>query len=215
MRGNRRPPRPLPVVALADISGSMQPNETEDKIGVLNRCMATMLSSFAGLDSVRGEVSIGVVVFGGTQARIHLPLGLARDARWVDMVAGGRTPMGGAFSLARKLLEDDALVPERAFQSMLVLVSDGVPTDDWEQPLDDLLASRRGAKALRVAIGIGTDRTPDAEGVLAAFSSPEIGVLRAEQAERLPDLLQWVTATVTETLRTGIAAPRLDDLDRP
>ena len=141
MRGNRRPPRPLPVVALADISGSMQPNETEDKIGVLNRCMATMLSSFAGLDSVRGEVSIGVVVFGGTQARIHLPLGLARDARWVDMVAGGRTPMGGAFSLARELLEDDALVPERAFQPMLVLVSDGVPTDDWEQPLDDLLAS--------------------------------------------------------------------------
>jgi uncharacterized protein YegL len=123
--------------------------------------------------------------------------------------------MGGAFSLARELLEDDALVPERAFQPMLVLVSDGVPTDDWEQPLDDLLASRRGAKALRVAIGIGTDRTPDAEGVLAAFSSPEIGVLRAEQAERLPDLLQWVTATVTETLRTGIAAPRLDDLDRP
>lgn len=146
MRGNRRPPRPLPVVALADISGSMQPNETEDKIGVLNRCMATMLSSFAGLDSVRGEVSIGVVVFGGTQARIHLPLGLARDARWVDMVAGGRTPMGGAFSLARELLEDDALVPERAFQPMLVLVSDGVPTDDWEQPLDDLLASRAGPR---------------------------------------------------------------------
>jgi uncharacterized protein YegL len=192
----------------------MRRNESEDKIGVLNRCMVTMLSSFAGLDSVRGEVNVGVIIFGGDEARVHVPMAPARNARWTDMVADGRTPMGAAFDVTRELLGDGAVIPERAFQPFLVLVSDGVPTDDWEPALDELLASPRGARALRVAIGIGTDRTPDAEEVLAAFSSPEIGVLRAEQAEQLPGLLQWVTATVTETAQTGFAAPRLDDLDR-
>lgn len=214
-RASRRPPRPLPVVVLADVSGSMQKNEHEDKIGVLNRCMATMLSAFARLDSVRGRVHIGVVAFGGEAARLHLRVVPATEASWTEVSADGRTPMGAAFDLTRELLEDALVVPEAAFEATLVLISDGVPTDDWEPSLNDLMASSRGAKALRVAIGIGTDRTADAEEVLAAFSSPEIGVLRAEQAEELPGLLRWVTATVTDTLRTGFAAPRLEDLDRP
>ncbi len=213
-RASRRPPRPLPVLVLADVSGSMQRNEHEDKIGVLNRCMAEMLSAFAGLDSTRGQIHVGVIVFGGEAARLHLPVVPASGARWTDMEADGRTPMGAAFDLTRELLDDAAAVPDNAFASTLVLVSDGVPTDDWEPALTDLLASRRGVKALRVAIGIGTDRTPDAEEVLAAFSAPEIGVLRADQVERLPGLFRWVTETVTDTLRTGFAAPRLEDLDR-
>jgi uncharacterized protein YegL len=214
VRASRRPPKPLPVIVLADISGSMRANELEDKIGVLNRSIAAMLSAFASLDSTRGLVNVGVVVFGGESAHLHLPLVPAPEAKWADMVADGRTPMGDAFDVARGLLEDPAIVPERAFEPTLVLVSDGVPTDDWSPALDELLSSRRGAKALRIAIGIGTDRLPDADDVLAKFSSPEIGILRAEQAEQIPGLLHWVTATVTNTLRTGFAAPKLEDLDR-
>jgi uncharacterized protein YegL len=184
------------VIVLADVSGSMYPNELEDKIGVLNRGMAAMLSNFAELDSLRGPVSIGVVAFGGEKARLHLPVCPARHACWTDMTADGRTPMGDAFGLTRKLLDDPAVVPGHGLPPVLILVSDGGPTDDWAPLLDELLASRRGVTALRVAIAIGTDRTPDAEEVLAAFSSPEIGVLRAEQAEEIPGLLQRVTETV-------------------
>jgi uncharacterized protein YegL len=215
VRASRRPPRPLPVIVLADISGSMQANELEDKIGVLNRSIAAMLSAFADLDSARGQINVALVVFGGDEARLHLPMAPASEARWTDMVAGGGTPMGAAFDVARDILEDPATVVERAFEPTLVLVSDGVPTDDWSPALDELLSSRRGAKALRIAIGIGTDRLPDADDVLAKFSSPEVGILRAEQAEEIPGLLHWVTATVTNTLRTGFATPKLEDLDRP
>jgi uncharacterized protein YegL len=202
------------VIVLADISGSMQANDLEDKISVLNRSIAAMLSAFASLDSARGQINVAVIVFGGEDARLHLPMAPASAAKWTDMVAGGRTPMGGAFDVARELLEDPEIMTDRGFEPTLVLVSDGVPTDDWSPALDELLSSRRGAKALRIAIGIGTDRLPDADAVLARFSSPEIGILRAEQAEQIPGLLHWVTATVTNTLRTGFAAPKLEDLDR-
>lgn len=184
------------VIVLADVSGSMHPNELEDKISVLNRSLATMLSNFAEFDPVRAPVAVGVVAFGGEKARLHLPVCSAPDARWADMTADGRTPMGDAFGLTRELLDDPAVIPDDVIP-VLVLVSDGVPTDDWAPTLDELLASRRGVTALRVAIGIGTDRTPDDEEVLTAFSSPEIGVLRAEQADGLPDLLRRVTETVT------------------
>ncbi len=191
----------------------MQPTEIEDKIGVLNRSVRTMLRAFADLDSAKGQVNVGVIVFGGESAHLHMPVTSASSAQWVDMSASGRTPMGGAFGVARSLLTDPAVMPEQAFEATLVLVSDGVPTDDWEPALNELLESPRGARAFRVSIGIGTDRMPDADEVLARFSSPEIGVLHAEQAQELPRLLQWVTATVTSTLRTGFVAPLLDDLD--
>jgi uncharacterized protein YegL len=192
----------------------MQRNEHEDKIGVLNRCLAAMLSAFSEPDFDHGRIHIGVVAFGGERARLHIPLVPAPDARWTDMVAGGKTPMGSAFDLVRKVLEDEEAMPERVYEPALILVSDGVPTDDWEPALSNLLANSRGARALRAAIGIGADRTPDADEVLAAFGSPEIGVLRADQAERLPELFQSVTQAVTGDPKAKSATPKLEDLGR-
>ncbi|SDE20313.1 vWA domain-containing protein [Glycomyces harbinensis] len=202
------------MIVLADVSGSMLPNQHEDKIGVLNRCIASMFSAFARMDSVRGQVHVGAITFGGAEARVHLPIGPATEANWVAMEAGGGTPMGAAFDLAREILDDPASVSGRAFEPALILVSDGVPTDDWEPALNELLGNRLGGKAMRLSVGIGTDRTPDAEEVLAQFSGPEFGVLRADQASELPELFRWITDTVTSTFRPSLAVPNLEDFDR-
>lgn len=211
---SRRAPRPLPVIVLADVSGSMLPNQLEDKIGVLNRCIASMFTAFAQMDSVQGQVHVGAIAFGRAEARLHLPVGPAAEAVWPAMEAGGGTPMGAAFDLAREILDDPEAVSGRAFEPALILVSDGVPTDDWEPALNELLGHRLGGKAMRISVGIGTDRTPDAEEVLAQFSGPEYGVLRADQASELPELFRWITDTVTSTFRPGLAAPNLEDFDR-
>lgn len=211
---SRRAPRPFPVMVLADVSGSMLPNRHEDKIGVLNHCIASMFRAFAQTDSARGRIHVGAIAFSGTEARLHLPLEPAAQAIWTPMEAGGGTPMGAAFDLAREVLDDPASVSGRAFEPALVLVSDGEPTDEWESPLDDLLASRHGGKAMRISVGIGTDRTPQADEVLTRFSGPETGVLRADQAATLPELFRWITDTVTSTFRPGLAAPNLEDFDR-
>ncbi|MFL5346088.1 MAG: hypothetical protein ACJ8AT_14970 [Hyalangium sp.] len=46
------------------------------------------------------------------------------------MPAEGRTLMGAAFELARELIEDRTRLPARAYRPTLVLVSDGIPTDE-------------------------------------------------------------------------------------
>lgn len=201
----------MPVVVLADVSGSMD----GEKIAVLNRSIKTMFAAFAAEDSIRGEIHTAVVAFGGAEAVVHQPMRPAAQASWVDMTPHGRTPLGSAFDVTRTLLENPEAVPERAFPPTLILVSDGVPTDDWEGPLNELLTSRRGGQALRLAIGIGADRTAEADEVLAAFSTPGVSLLRTDQVHELTRMFRWVTATVTDALQahTGQQAIRLADLD--
>jgi uncharacterized protein YegL len=207
-----RPPRPLPVLLVVDVSGSMAPNKFEDKVGVLNRCLAVMFADFARFDAPRGLIYTGVVVFGGESARVHLPFTPATEVSWTPLEAGGRTPMGDAFDRARELLEQPESLPAKPFRSAIVLVSDGVPNDEWEQPLADLLASERGAKALRIAVGIGTDITAEAEQVLERFATPGTDVLRADQVGELPGLFEWVTETVTRRFGAVPAVPPLDEM---
>lgn len=208
---SRRAPRPMPVIVLADVSGSMR----GEKIALLNRSIATMLTEFGHEDSARGEIHVAVVTFGGDSAAVHQRMVPAGQAVWSDMTASGRTPLGAAFDAVRTILNNPNDVPERAFPATLVLVSDGAPTDDWEDPLNELIASEKGGRAVRLSVGIGADRTDECEKVLTEFCSPGNSVLNADQVHQISELFRWVTATVTGQLRaqTGRRAVRLEDLD--
>lgn len=199
----------MPVIVLADVSGSMD----GEKIVQLNRSIAAMFAAFGAEDSARGEIHVAVVAFGGDEAVLHQTMVPASRAAWADLTPRGRTPMGSAFTRVRELLDNASTMPERAFPPALVLVSDGMPTDDWEAPLDALLSSHWGSRALRVAVGIGTDRTTEADEVLHSFSTPGVGVLRTDQVHDIGRLFRWVTATVTSALheRTGQQAVRLEE----
>ncbi|MGW3368311.1 vWA domain-containing protein [Streptosporangium canum] len=206
-------PRPLPVLVLADVSGSMgQPIE---KIDALNRAVAEMIRKFADEDSIHGEITVGIITFGGEGANLHHPVGPATRARWADMAAGGRTWLGQAFDLARELLEDETVVPKRAYRPTIILVSDGVPTDGWEEPLERLLASPRGGKAIRLAVAVGPEAGTSAYHVLEAFvDNPAVPVIRADELDRLTLFFQWVTMSVSTRAQSARPdAPSTFDAD--
>jgi uncharacterized protein YegL len=193
-------PRPLPVIVLADVSGSMA---EDGKIDVLNASLTTMIGEFAAEDSLRGEIWVGVVTFGGQQATLHQRPVPATALAWTDLAAGGRTPLGHAIDLVTDLLRDDEVIPPRSFLPTLALVSDGVPTDDWHAPLDRLLASPRGAKAVRLAVGVGREMDEEAFGVLSAFTGNPDSVVPAEEVQGLTRFFSWVTMSVTTRVRSG------------
>ena len=94
-------PRPLPVIVLADTSGSMGEN---DKIEALNAAMKDMISTFTKEGRLRAEIQVGLITFGG-KAQMHLPLVAAHSvAEFAELKAEGVTPMGAAFDLALQLL---------------------------------------------------------------------------------------------------------------
>ena len=79
----------------------------------------------------------------------------------------------------------------RAFPPVLVVVSDGRPTDDFESGLERLLAEPWGRRAVRLAIAIGTDADLD---VLARFiGDPEIRPFTAGDPEQLAYLVRFVS----------------------
>jgi len=201
-------PRPLPVIVLADISGSMS---VDGKIDALNSAVAEMIDSFADLRSERIDVHVAVITFGGESAAIHTPFASAHDIAWQPMAAGGRTPLGHALELANDLINDRAILPSRSYRPTLVLVSDGQPNDAWTGPLENLVGSERGAKSDRISIAIGSDADLD---VLRIFAGTSTGhVLEAHEVREVRKVFRWVTMTITA--RSQSINPDATDLNWP
>jgi uncharacterized protein YegL len=204
-------PRPLPVIVLADVSGSMSP---EGKIGALNQAIRDMITSFVNEEDMRAQIQVSVITFGGT-AKVHAELQPAKAIQWADMNADGGTPMGEAMSLAAALIEDKSKVPSRAYRPTVVLVSDGLPTDDWKAGFDKLLTSERAKKSDRFAMAIGADAD---EAMLEQFmSDPKIGVFRANDAAQIRQFFRFVTMSVTSRTRSQNpnATQQLPPIDNP
>lgn len=186
--------RALPVIVLADISGSMG---TGGKIDALNQAMRDMVAAFNNADDVRAEIHIAVITFGGT-AHLHVPLQPASQVKWTDMQASGGTPMGAAMSLAADLIEDRQQIPSRAYRPTVVLVSDGAPTDDLQAGFDRLTKEGRAAKAHRMAMAIGADADTE---MMRAFLPPTGDLFVSADARRIADFFEFVTMSTTTRTR--------------
>jgi uncharacterized protein YegL len=159
-----------------------------------------MIALFAEEEDSRAEIHVSVITFGGKGAKLYKPLKPAGELAWENMAAAGRTPMGDAFSIAQQLIEDHEIVPPRAYRPAIVLVSDGVPTDDWRTPLASLLGSERASKAFRFAMGIGEDA--DKEMLKAFLADDETRVFEAHEAREIKRFFRWVTMSVTTRSRS-------------
>jgi len=187
--------RPLPVILLLDVSGSMS---VGGKIESLNNSVREMIGTFKDQDDSQAEIHVGIITFGSI-AKIHEELLPASEVSWHDMQASGSTPMGGAFDLARELIEDTAKISGRAYRPTLVLISDGQPTDQWDAPLASLLSSKRASKAIRFAMGIGTND----DDVLTKFlADPENRVFNADEADQIKNFFRFVTMSVTSRVQS-------------
>lgn len=189
--------RPLPVLILADTSGSMA---ADGKIDALNQALRDMVQSFAAESRLRAEIHLGIITFGET-AQFYLPFTPAHRLTGIDACnAYGSTPLGAAMELARGLLEDRDLIPSRAFRPVLVLASDGHPTDDWETPFQTLLASERAQKATRYALAIGNDAD---EMMLREFhNDAESTLFHANDARSIIRFFRAVTMSVANRSRS-------------
>ncbi|AFZ54581.1 vWA domain-containing protein [Cyanobacterium aponinum] len=192
-------PRKLPVIILADVSGSMESN---GKIQTLNRAIASMIDSFAQEEDVRAEINVSVITFGGEKAQIHIPLQPAEKIEWQDMSAMGRTPMGNAFGVAQAMVEDRSIIASRDYHPTIILVSDGIPTDEWIPPLNNLITSERASKALRLSMAIGAEADNEPLQSFLQNQHPEIPVFRADEANQIKQFFRFVTMTITNASKS-------------
>jgi len=149
--------RPLHFIYLCDCSGSMQAN---GKMQSLNQAIRQSLPGMAEVARQNPEARVLVrAVSFASQARWHLAEPTPVDqlqSNWVNLQAEGLTAMGEALKLVAAALRTPPM-EQRALPPVLVLISDGAPTDDFEDGLRTLMREPWAQKAVRLAIAVGHD----------------------------------------------------------
>lgn len=178
---------------LVDCSGSMAQDDYA-KISSLNNAVREslpVLREAAAENSVR--IMMRALAF-STGFRWHISKATPIDeVRWEDLTASGRTDLGAALTeLATEMRELEKSEAQTSFMPpAIVLVSDGHPTDEFGQGLKALMSTALGAKAARIAVGIGDDAHKE---TLSRFmGTDEIPVLGANDQDALVALLKWAS----------------------
>lgn len=186
--------KPLPVILLLDVSGSMR----GEKIAALNKSVEEMIASFADQTKREVEIQVSAITF-GSEVKVHLPYTPAPDIKWTPLTADGATPLSDALVMAKDMVEDKATTPSRAYRPVVVLVSDGAPwpkTQPWEQALTAFVGDGRSAKCERYALGIGSEAD---ESVLEKFveGTDDQTVHHADDATGIVEFFKFVTMSVS------------------
>ena len=192
--------RPLHFFYLCDCSGSMA---AQGKMPSLNQAIRQSLPGMTRVarNNPEARVLVRAVSF-ADQASWHIAAPTPVEGlEWRDLQAGGCTAMGAALQLVAEQLHTPPM-EERALPPVLVLISDGLPTDDFETGLSRLMQEPWAQKAVRLAIALGHDA--DLE-VLQQFIGPApsnqplrspLRPLQASNATSLAQYIQWATTAV-------------------
>ncbi|GAB6091564.1 vWA domain-containing protein [Spirochaeta dissipatitropha] len=182
--------RPIPVILLLDGSGSMH----GEKITALNKAVHEMIESFKGESQKETEIQVAVITFGG-DVKLSLPLTSVAEISNPMLQANGGTPMGAALAMAKAMIEDKETIPSKGYRPTVVLVSDGMPNDSWEQAMHEFISSGRSSKCDRMAMAIGND---GGEDVLKKFlHGTENRLFYAGDASSIHQFFRQVTMSVS------------------
>lgn len=181
----------LPIIFVLDTSGSM----SGQPISMLNHAMEevkNILERFASSNS-DALLKIGVLQM-SSGARWMQPQGLEEfeDFVYSPLKAGGLTDMGAA------LLELDSKLSRKTFllsttgwcKPVIIFMTDGQPTDNWEEPLKNLKANNSWYKnsiKIGFAVGDGADVK-----VLSEIVGNSEAVIQVDELETFNILLQKV-----------------------
>ena len=181
--------QPLQLIFILDVSGSMG---VKGKIDALNKAIRETIPAVRDAAETNPHVNVLVraLTFGDeVEWHIDPPLPV-EQLDWVDVKSGGETKMGAALRTVAVELGEPPM-PSRSRPPVLVLISDGRPTDDFHGGMAALLSQRWGKAAIRLAVAIGSDAD---EGPLNAFiADPKVKLLRAHRPAELTKHIVWVS----------------------
>ena len=194
-------PSPRKIMTLfyvVDTSGSM----TGDKIGSVNSAMEEAITvdlpdiSTANDDA---EIRVAIMQFSSCCSWITPssgPIGIG-DVIWNDLRANGLTDLGAACTeLDKKLSRTEFLKSQTgAYAPVILLCSDGGPTDNWEKGLEQLKKNNWLKHAIKIAIAIGEDAD---RNVLATFTGTPESVIAVNDKHTLKALIRKVSVRASE-----------------
>jgi len=203
--------RRLPVYLLLDTSGSM----SGEPIEAVKNGVQMMLHSLRQNPQAIETAYVSIITF-DSEAKQIVPLTDLASFQMVDIKAQSTTSLGAALGLlAYKMeLEITKTTTEQKgdWKPLTFLMTDGVPTDDWQAGFNKLKNVNKGL-IVGCAAGQGAD-----DSILKQITGSVVRLDNAD-SESISKFFQWVTASISTTStkveETGIDFVGLDQLPPP
>lgn len=177
----------LHMVFVVDASGSM----TGERMGALNAAAKAAIPAMreCAFEYPGVDVLVRVCRFSdGVEWPVATPTPVESFV-WANLSAGGESRMGAALEAVAAALAGPDTAAARNLPPVIVLLSDGMPSDDARAGIAALDASELGREAIRIPIAIGSDA--DLEILQAFIGRSALRPLRANTAETLVRRIRW------------------------
>ena len=191
------PRKMMTLFYLVDTSGSMDGTRLGPVNASMEECVPLLREVAQANDDA--EIKVAILQFSSGCSWVTPasgPVGLD-DIIWNDLQAGGMTEFGGALvELDKKLSRNEYLQSQTgSYAPVILLFSDGGPTDNWEVALDKIKQNNWFKHAIKIAINIdfGCDRS-----VLAAFTGNSEAIIEANDTATLKKVIHKVSVRASE-----------------
>lgn len=203
--------RPLTIYFLLDISGSMK----GEKIKNLNAAMRQaipLLKKESEENTANARIYIRAMEFGTGARWLNDGPVPVEEYEWQDIEVSGQTSLGAAIDMLKA--EFDELVGEkkRMLAPVVILVSDGNPTDSYKMKFKSLLSNKVGLNAVKLAIAIGNDA--DTEMLQEFINNDQIAVLKADEPEEIVKKLVYASIAGSKSSIGNVMLINDDDADK-
>jgi len=189
------PRKTMVLFFVVDTSGSMY----GDKIGALNDAIRETVPDLKDLSENNADAKIKIATL---QFDTYIkwltsePID-SENFIWNDLQAGGLTSLGAALLELKDKLSTKKFMKEAvgSFAPVIILLSDGAPTDDYKTALDEIKRNNWFKHAIKVAIAIGGDA--DKNVLAEVVGSPE-AVIDVHSKDALKKLIRFVSVTSSQ-----------------
>lgn len=186
------PRKTMILFFVVDVSGSMD----GDKIASLNDGIREVIPDIREISANNADAIIKVAILSfssGAQWLTPMPADL-ENFNWIDLEADGVTDLGEACRELNSKLSKDAFLQDAVgnFAPVILLFSDGGPTDDYEQSLSELKQNKWFKAGIKIAFAIGDDAD---KNVLAEFTGNKETVLSIMNKSMMKRMIRFVSVT--------------------
>lgn len=180
---------------LIDTSGSM----AGEKIQTVNEAIIEVIPMIRDIsnDNADADIKFAVQTFDSDVNWVTpSPVDL-NTYKYQDLSANGGTSMGVAFSELASKLDKKAFLSNQVgnYAPAIILLSDGVPTDDYKAGLNALKQNKYFGQCIKVAFAIGKDANVN---ILAEFTGNKEFVLEVNNKLLLKTLIKFITVSSTK-----------------
>jgi uncharacterized protein YegL len=193
------PKRVMVLFYLIDTSGSM----SGTKIATVNSALEEVMPDLEGISQANddAEIKVAIMTFssGFDWVTATGPVSIQDASMLVagGFEAAGLTDLGSAcLELDKKLSQKEFLKSATgAFAPVILLFSDGAPTDNFSDGLNQLKTNNWFKLGIKIAIAIGEDADM---GILQQFTSSQESILKANDRKTLKKLIRTVSVRASQ-----------------